>query len=183
MTDDKQNQPRTPRMMAGASRVLLITFAALLLGGTAIAQQSMDGAYFCTTEFSAGLAYDVNGKRWHSTIFRPDKKFVVRLKFIETTTEKLQVTTGKPFTITFDNYDTTITFAGTSDAQSCRSAGLSVARINEFVRSMRCSTVAEEFIFNAHMNRFLKTYLFGFLDGDDSGNTPSISGGTCTKIQ
>ena len=38
--------------------------------------------------------------------------------------------------------------------------------------------------FNLTNNRFLSIYDFGYIDGrDNNDETPSVSGGTCTKIE
>jgi hypothetical protein len=65
------------------------------------AQQPVkDGAYFCTIEFAAGLAYNQTTKRWQSTTFRPKQKFILRLKFIETTQEELEAVSSYNITFT-----------------------------------------------------------------------------------
>jgi hypothetical protein len=48
-----------------------------------------DPAYFCIVEFSAGAAYNANGKRWQGTVFRSDAKFVLRMKFLKSRTDTL----------------------------------------------------------------------------------------------
>ena len=40
-----------------------------------------------------------------------------------------------------------------------------------------------DYVFSLKTNRFLSIYSIGYMDGEDSNeNTPSVSGGTCTKI-
>ena len=38
-----------------------------------------------------------------------------------------------------------------------------------------------EYVFNVHTKRFLAFYLSGYVDGDKTGDTPSVEGGACTK--
>ena len=40
-----------------------------------------------------------------------------------------------------------------------------------------------DYVFSLKTNRFLSIYSIGYMDGEDRNeNTPSVSGGTCTKI-
>ena len=46
-----------------------------------------------------------------------------------------------------------------------------------------CVDPPREYEFNLRTNRFLVYYRSGYLDGkDNNDNTPSMSGGTCTRI-
>ena len=140
------------------------------------AQQPVkDGAYVCTVEFSGGLAYNRTTKRWQSTTFRPRQKFILRLKFIETTQEELEAVSS---------YHITFTPAGESVAMPCRSWGRDVAVMFSGLQSVACSGARENCIFNFQNNRFLQGYMYGYVNGkDDNRNMPSMSGGTCTRIE
>ena len=45
----------------------------------------------------------------------------------------------------------------------------------------QCGLGHWEYVFNVHTKRFLAFYLSGYVDGDKTGDTPSVEGGTCTK--
>ncbi|MFY9957236.1 hypothetical protein, partial [Bradyrhizobium sp.] len=48
---------------------------------------------------------------------------------------------------------------------------------------LNCSWSYHDLQFNRKNNRFLLSYLVGYLDGaNNNENTPSVSGGVCTKI-
>jgi hypothetical protein len=146
------------------------------------AQQPVkDGAYFCTVEFSGGLAYNQTTKRWQSTTFRPDRKFVVRLKFIGTKQEEL--VPGVNVKVTVSSYDITITPAGMPNAMPCLSEDGGDAQMLDGPH-VECLTGAMEYRFNFQNNRFLQAYMVGYVEGKDEGeDTPSMSGGTCTRIE
>lgn len=68
--------------MNDLQRIVAVAFAmAAGLPSVAHGQQS-GGTYYCVSEFSGGLAYDENLKKWDSARFRPSHKFVVYFHYI-----------------------------------------------------------------------------------------------------
>jgi hypothetical protein len=50
-----------------------------LLISTMALSEGKDASYYCTAQFSAGLAFDAQTKRWKETFFKPDEAFVLHL--------------------------------------------------------------------------------------------------------
>lgn len=144
--------------------------ASLLLMSSAGAQTvDYSGAYFCAEEYSGGVAYDELTKRWGSTTFRADTKFVLSL--------------AKSGESAF-NYTVTVAHLG-EDRSLCFPPGLSILdSVLIYTDDFRCE-VAPYFIyrFNLSTKRFLSMYVHGFVDGDRPGNTPAMNAGTCAKIE
>jgi hypothetical protein len=81
-----------------------------------------------------------------------------------------------------DEYRVSITDQGESISFPCFGANGTNPKIGES-NFLDCNRLGEQYQFNFKNNRFLKAYLFGYLDGrDNNENTPSISGGICTQI-
>src|SRR5215813_7056213 len=92
----------------------------MVLSSTCPAQQLVgNGAYFCTAELSGGLYYNQSAKSWQSTTLRPDHKFVVRIRYLETKKEAL----AEGITETYGYYDISIADSGKSFALPCWSLG------------------------------------------------------------
>ena len=146
---------------------------------TASAQPGNDASYFCTEEVSGGLAYDVRMKKWKGTALNTNRRFVLRLKFLRT---RFQTVLGSNAMV--HDYDVTITDAGSNTPQFCEHHDQPVTVI-AVLGWLNCNAdpFAYSYKFNLGTNRFISAYLFGYADGIDANeNTPSISGGTCTKI-
>src|SRR5262249_31219486 len=103
------------------------------------------------------------------------QKFVLRLKFIETTQEELE---------TVSSYNITFTPAGGSVGMPCRSWGRDVAVMFSGFQSVPCSGARENYIFNFQNNRFLQGFMYGYVEGRNENRTwPSMGGGTCTRLE
>ena len=51
------------------------------------------------------------------------------------------------------------------------------------VGSFRCEIFFGEFLVNLKTKRFLKSYLFGYIDGNDNNNnTPAVTIGKCSPL-
>lgn len=150
-------------LLAGSSIILWAP-----LGNAQIAAPS---SYFCNDEVAGGIAWDPSQKRWKGTTFTPSDKFIVKLVPAGTSPAGLR-------------YDVTITPTGTSKVQECKSgSGLFSGPVYEFGGYFQCETASHHYRFNLTRKRYLSAYLSGYAEGfDDSGGTPNVSGGTCTKI-
>jgi len=152
---------------------------------SAQAQFVKNGAYFCTSEVAGGIKYDEQTKKWRGQALRSDEKFVVRLRFIRTRMENIS---GLDRLV--QHYDVTITMAGTNNALPCVSEGMLYVRMrdNEWLKchiplARPFDPYFTDYIINLKTNRFLWTYLTGFVEGRDApGDTPAVGAGTCTKI-
>lgn len=148
-----------------------------LLAVPALAKAEIqDASYFCTAEYSAGLAYDKASKRWVSSTFNPRQKFVLALKYAGS-----RAVGDKKS----DAFDVTVTDAGSNLAVPCFDWSDPSTSPAVPIRggNLRCTGTIFEYIFNRDSNRFLSIYAVGYIDGKDNNeDTPAISGGTCTKI-
>jgi hypothetical protein len=119
-------------------------------------------------------------KKWKGTAFNADGKFVLRLKHLRTRVRKTLFGDDE----TVHDYNVTITKAGSNSPSSCANYPEQHVTVNEY-SPLICvgGDDLQEYRFSLKTNRFLSTYLYGYIDGKDSKeNTPSIEGGTCTKI-
>ena len=151
----------------------LFCFALVLGLGANWSAQAVDysGAYYCVGEFAGGISYDATNKNWKGTVFRPSKKFVLRLKFVKSRVEKV----GETVEIHWDDYFAFINVTGSKYPTFCGT----VSSMDEY-GFLTCS----DYRLNLKQGRFLLAYLTGFINGrDEGGDTPSIEGGNCTKIE
>ncbi|EKS39846.1 hypothetical protein HMPREF9695_01807 [Afipia broomeae ATCC 49717] len=143
---------------------------------------SEDAAYFCTVLFSGGISYDSFSKQWGSAKFRPSEKFVLKLRFLQEREEPPYVPSLPP--TKYKDFQISLTEAGKNTSRPCHNtsnAKLPVS-IDEYENAF-CTSSLSGYRFNLKANRFLTWYAIGYVDGsDDNENTPSMGGGTCTKI-
>lgn len=148
----------------------------------ASAQSGAEQAFFCTVDFAGGLSFNASRKQWQSTHFRPAEKFVLRIRFLGTRTEKI----AEGLEMKARDHTLTITPTGTSRANPCvdpRKGSGAPLTLYENDDVLECSASLHIYKFNIRANRFLSAYLHGFVEGDDDGqDTPSVAGGMCTKI-
>ncbi|CAN0373459.1 unnamed protein product [Phaeothamnion confervicola] len=145
---------------------------AMLVSTSPMAQGSLNGAYFCAAEFSAGAMYDGATKKWISGAFPTEEKFILRLAY------------ARSETISSALYEVTVTQVGTDDPRKCDGTWhpSKLVAIGDFKWGV-CSTGSNEIKFNLTANRFVTTYTNAFVFLGDVGPRPlRISGGTCTKV-
>jgi hypothetical protein len=140
-----------------------------------------DASYFCVAEAAGGLAFNPGLKKWAGTIFKADDKFVLRLKFVN-------VQQGEDFwdkDETYSNFDAYLTPSGTNSEVRCTQPGsanktsVSIGKYSSF----RCYAGLQDYHFNLENNRYMNLYPVGYVDGANTNeNTPSVTGGVCTKI-
>ena len=166
----------------------------LLLLSSPAYSQPKEGPYYCVVEWVGGGWYNPTTKKWEGSEFNPDSeryisKFIVTIKVVGRHTEQ----SAPHQTRQFDDYNVTIkpsTFnrrpldclAGfaTGWLDDNRSKVISTRSESSIIR---CNVV-DDYVFNLNTNRFLQVATTGFTSGrDDDANTPSISGGTCIKIE
>jgi hypothetical protein len=142
--------------------------------------QPKDAAYYCITEMSAGLTFDKTIKRWATIEFRPDRKFVIRMKFIGWRNQKND--TGKDQGVS--DYNIALIDAGTTFPNPClNSSDQETVTIRDNVGEFRCRVNLTDVIVNLKTLRFLSMYPYGYVDSRDiNEDNPYVSGGTCTKI-
>jgi hypothetical protein len=129
----------------------------LAAASTAAFAQSKQASYSCVAEAAGGVAYNPVTKKWEGTAFdvaADSSRFVLRLA-----PNKL-----------------TITPSGSSSVNECvESSG------RKYEWSIRCTAALTDFVFDLGSNRYLAAYLVGYVGGDNNG-TPSVTAGTCKKI-
>jgi hypothetical protein len=160
-------------------RLWVIGIALTTLSSSAALSQTKDAAYYCVAEAAGGISFDAVNKKWHGTAFNADDKFVLRMKFLAERVEKKS--TGDEH---LSDYVITLTNAGESYAAPCgpsmfEQKPISVPDTGFF----RCNADVTDYVFNVSTGRYLELYSVGYVDGNDTGHdTPSVTGGTCTKI-
>jgi len=142
------------------------------------AAQTLVGSYFCASEFSAGIDFDITTKKWGSKRFQASSKFILRVSHGRHRIQRAL----QDETVT--DYLATITQMGANFAAPCTTAADHKFVGRESDHAFACQTFYTEYRFNLRTMRFLAGYFGGFVDGKDDGNdTPAMSAGTCTKIE
>jgi hypothetical protein len=159
-------------------KIALWVALALAMPSMAFSFERRDGAYYCTEKFSAGLVYNDETKEWQGAVFRNRRNFVMKLSFLETVKSTLGSLNNDS-----DKYDVSITDEGSSVALPCLQETGEPPGINKYFVAW-CNAGLNEYQFNFNNHRFIRVYAVGYFDGaDDHKNTPSVSGGLCTKLQ
>lgn len=150
---------------------VLSTISLCFLASLALADEPTSVSYYCAAEFAGGLRFDEAAKRWGSTEFVPRDKFLLKV----TDRSAVQADGHKLISVS-------VTPSGSSNGAPCVQDGNYEMQL--WPRGMiRCNSMLTDYVFNVKDNRFLAAYSFGFVDGEDAGgNTPSMTGGYCTKI-
>jgi hypothetical protein len=139
--------------------------------------QTKDLQYFCTVEAMGGISNDNASKVWEGTSFRPRGKFIMRLH-LEASRQMKEMPSQR-----IDEYSVFVTEAGSNKSEKCSAPGKETVDVYDIPspRWVVCSFSFYEIKVNLTNNRFVKAFLFGYFNGTD--DTPSVAGGTCTKIQ
>lgn len=151
------------------------SIALLLLATDAPAQTPAGKRYFCVDEFTGGLAFDEQLKRWKSTTFRPSGRFVLSVSPMGAD--------GK--SDRGSRYEVSIADSGSDYRIPCFNLFSKdrIPRLNT-IGEMRCYSNLQDYVFNFNTMRYLRTYQHGYVDGtENNDNTPSIAGGVCTLIE
>lgn len=164
--------------------IFLIIFAGLefLCGGSvAYSMPSNDLNYLCIPEAAGGVSFNEHTKRWESTKFRLNRGLVLKMKYLRTFSEKNVF--GR--TETFNEFRVRTTEVGGKDESRCYHVSKHTDQV--FIGEtdfLTCNgSDLTEYRFDFKTNRFLRAYLEGYVGGADNDNdTPSITVGTCTKI-
>jgi hypothetical protein len=137
-----------------------------------------DATYFCNAEFAGGLAYDEPTKKWKGTALDANAKFVPRLKHLRSRVET-DILGGKD---TVYDYNITIAFPGdrNNDRFPCDEHSEDYVKVSRF-GGLDCKIGVVDYRINLRTSRFLLTYPGEYMD-NDFGSSPSVTGGTCTKI-
>jgi hypothetical protein len=158
---------------------ILFSMSTTALADDANSSNANDASYYCVVEASGGLTWSPDAKRWIGTSFRPDHKFIFKLRFLKARNVEMFGNVEQ-----YKDYRASLTEAGTSDARSCIAEGGSEQEVSADTYGwLSCTTGLVEYRLNLVKLRFLEVYKIGYADGRDSkGDTPYVGGGTCTKI-
>jgi hypothetical protein len=137
--------------------------------------------YFCIAEASGGVAYNANMKKWVGMTFNPDDKFVLRLRQLSRRSEKNVLGNNEVVT----DYNISLIDSGSNTARTCQKIGSVDSTITVYGdRALYCADGTTDYVFNIAANRFLASDMRGYaFRRDISEDSPSISAGTCTKIE
>lgn len=160
----------------------LITAILCLSNAHAQALAARNAAYYCTPEAASGLSFDNNTKKWVSARFKPDKAFVLKFSFESSAREKMFEQAKDPSTV--NRFRVTSTDAGSTSDLPCFNRKNHKSPVEIWDDGwVQCNAGLSEIIFNPETLQFLKVYLVGYVDGvDNNDDTPSLTGGVCTKI-
>lgn len=126
----------------------------IFLASSVSTQSKAQESYLCISEAIGGVSYDANKKRWEGTKF--------------TNSNEKSLLTKKNGTWKYKDF-------GSSAESDC-------GKFNDF-GAIRCNILFGEFIFNFKTKRFTKSYLVGYVNGDDNNeNTPAVMIGSCSQL-
>lgn len=158
--------------------LLVATIAACLVySPPAHSEQAYDGNYFCTEEMAGGLAWDKAKKRWRNALFQTSSRFVVSLKRKGTKKALLSKEEDRPtFAVNMRKH-------GDKNSQTCVGDD-HLPEVTVYSGGfLFCQSALTRYAFNLQNLRFTSSYQYGYIDGkDNNDNTPSMTGGTCSKI-
>ena len=165
-----------------ASKWLAICVTCLVGASQSHAEGSEISSYFCVVEASGGVAYNTNMKKWVGMTFNPHGKFVLRLRQLGRRSERN--VHGKDEAVT--EYSISLTESGSSTARRCEKIGSvdpTVAVYDD--RAIHCADGTTDYMFDITANRFLASDMRGYVFGkkQNGEDYPSISAGTCTRIE
>lgn len=164
---------------AGFSVIICSFFA---VSTTATAQSdTFGGKYLCIDEAAGGIYWNETTKDWRGTSFTASDKFIFSLSNGITRSAKDWL--GDDVEVT--DYSITVKEFGSDNTADCFPPGQSVGdRVTvEMHGWVTCSSYFVQYRVNTPNLRYLSAYLVGFASGiDNNDNTPSVKGGTCTKI-
>jgi hypothetical protein len=104
-----------------ALAIVLIILPASAAPCEGLSTPPQNASYFCTVDFEGGLSFNENLKKWQSTTFLADRKFVLRLKFVASRTQRNYLGDDEPVL----DFSVTITDAGSNSPSKCTSKGSS----------------------------------------------------------
>lgn len=157
-----------------------LAIAIVLVSSPAAALPAKDASYYCNAVASGGIFYNTGTAQWEPTRFKPDRKFVLKLRFLAQRQQKDLFDQLE----TVGDFEVTMTDAGTSRALPC-------ANLKDFTPTnsigkenwLVCVSSLSEYRFDLNANRFLGAYLQGYVNGKDTNDdTPAVTAGVCTKI-
>ena len=130
------------------------------------------------------LVWDQALKAWRGAIFQSGDNFILSMTLVG---RQRNFQSKQDYL----RYEVNITPSGTNTSEVCFDNDPSASDPTERKKvkvyddlQFVCSSVVREYEFNLRANRFLVFYLLGYFDGrDNNENTPSVSGGMCTKVE
>lgn len=140
------------------------------------------GAYYCTPVGSGGLQFNKTLSEWQATTFnkKPGDDFIIRAR---KTGQRVATDPTTNTQTELDDYKLTYADSGAKDAENCGPQPDGSFSMWGWANTVECYASLEDVRVNLDKLRYLKTYLVGFIDGEDNDeNTPFLEGGTCTKI-
>ncbi|MEP7240578.1 MAG: hypothetical protein ABI697_06810 [Devosia sp.] len=145
------------------------------------ADKDFSGSYYCTEEFGGGIGYNESLKQWQGQAFIPQAKFIVGLKLPSSTPNS-----GNAENLV-QTYSMTTTDSGTTNTSACTYSGNygdeSPVRLETDFPLLGCWSNFFSYRIDLATLRYLRVYFAGYVNGaDNNDNTPSVMGGTCTKI-
>jgi len=169
-------------MLAYMRTAYLTALPLLLACATAEAQiASKDASYSCVPEFAGGVRYDEQMRKWEGSTFKLQAMFVMRMKHLRSIKRKDFRGKEEPAQI----FDVTITKAGSNTALPCYNWQVPSRTVvlGGIDMSFECFGALRDHHFNLKSNRFLFSFMVGYLDGaGNNQDTPGVIGGTCTKL-
>jgi len=137
--------------------------------------QAVEESYFCNGEFAGGLTFDTGTKHWRGGVFHVDRKFVLNVKIVGTRMDGITPV---------DDLRVTVTASGSNFAAPCVDTREPANSIASKYGMIFCTVSFTDYTISRRTNRFLTVYAVGYVSGEDNNDdTPSVTGGICTKIK
>jgi hypothetical protein len=176
-------------MVAMGTILTMKTFLATFVVATTVVQPSLalnlepkDASFACEVKFSSGIAVNEMSKRWEAAQLMtvPIRRFALNLQFVSIDFRKdgrgedeLVLSFRAVIAGERNDYPRAPWFPG-----ECKT-NISVRPDAPW---FTCSSGASNYSINLGANRFITSYMAGYVNGSDNNDdVPSISGGTCYK--
>ena len=163
---------------------LISALAISLAGCTAWADDEPDfsGSYFCTADAAGGVRFNDATGTWESTQFKTDSRHILKLELWGKEFDEYSQKMRNAYIVSFSEH-------GANSERGCLSKTHELKEINVFLSfisengRLSCETLFGDLKVNLNNGRYLRSFTFGYVeDFDNSGKTPAIIIGKCTRI-
>ena len=139
---------------------IMLLIIAVLISKPVLANNNKELSFICIEDKTTGFFYSKEKKVWETTNFKPQNKYLVKIK------EKMPSIASA--TITEFGYPDPIL--------DCK---ISLFDSGE----LSCHGTSGNFFFSVNTLRFIKAFMLGYIEGKDNNkSTPNITIGKCSPI-
>ena len=173
-------------------RILTIVavIASFVIPSNAIAEiiNDFSGSYFCTADAAGGIRYNDSADKWEGAIFNEEDRYILKVKISGEVMKDDLVGVVNTYSISFLKHgaEETSNFVGNCFTKIAKKISELSDNGSIHIRengSFSCKMIGGDLEVNLSNGRFLRSYVWGYVDGEDNNNnTPYIEIGKCSRI-